>query len=132
VCDLTDCLIAVPGSHSRVRTPEERATNMIPGSDIPGQQVLSLKAGQAVFYNNNILHVGKVSTAGTRFLTVGIYRKVGRADRRLTSLPSSLFQKYNLSVKRRTLHGCYGSPPLGDLTRGLPPVLFHSLTVLLF
>lgn len=25
--------------------------------------------------------------------------------------------KYNLSVKRRTLHGCYGSPPPGDTSR---------------
>lgn len=25
--------------------------------------------------------------------------------------------KYNLQVKRRTLHGCYGSPPPGDTGR---------------
>ncbi|KAL7411360.1 hypothetical protein BDY24DRAFT_410260 [Mrakia frigida] len=78
-----DCLIAVPSSHSRVRTPEERAANAIPGAEMPGQAIISLKAGQTTFYNNNILHVGK----------------------------------YNLKVKRRTLHGCYGSPPPGDLNR---------------
>lgn len=25
--------------------------------------------------------------------------------------------KYNLAVKRRTLHGCYGCPPEGDTSR---------------
>jgi len=28
---------------------------------MPGQAIVSLKAGQTTFYNNNILHVGKVS-----------------------------------------------------------------------
>lgn len=36
-----------------------------------------------------------------------------------------LTSQYNLEVKRRTLHGCYGSPPPGDTTRG-PLVSFSS------
>lgn len=76
------CLSAVPRSHNRVRTSAERKANL-DGGDMPGAEVLALKKGQAVFYNNNILHVGK----------------------------------YNLAVKRRTLHGCYGSPPAGDDSR---------------
>lgn len=74
----------MPRSHNRVRTSEERKANLEGGwGDMPGMQTLSLKKGQGVFYNNNILHVGK----------------------------------YNLAVKRRTLHGCYGSPPAGDTSR---------------
>lgn len=76
------CLSAIPRSHNRIRTPEEREANLN-GGPMPGAQVLNLKKGQTVFYNNNIMHVGK----------------------------------YNLAVKRRTLHGCYGSPPEGDSSR---------------
>lgn len=76
------CLSAIPRSHNRIRTPEERDANLN-GGPMPGAQVLNLKKGQTVFYNNNIMHVGK----------------------------------YNLAVKRRTLHGCYGSPPEGDSSR---------------
>ena len=34
--------------------------------------------------------------------------------------------KYDLSVKRRTLHGCYGCPPEGDTTRARN-ILQHDL-----
>ncbi|WOO82109.1 uncharacterized protein LOC62_04G005610 [Vanrija pseudolonga] len=85
------CLSAVPASHRRIRTPEERKANL-EGGDMPGAQNLDLKKGQTVFYNNNILHVGK----------------------------------YNLAVKRRTLHGCYGSPPSGDTSRARN-ILQHGL-----
>ncbi len=34
--------------------------------------------------------------------------------------------KYNLSVKRRTLHGCYGCPPPGDTARARN-ILQHDL-----
>lgn len=48
-----ECLRAIPRSHNRVRTPAERKANL-EGGDMPGAQVLSLKKGQGVFYNNNI------------------------------------------------------------------------------
>jgi len=35
--------------------------------------------------------------------------------------------KYNLKVKRRTLHGCYGSPPPGDTARARN-ILQHDLS----
>ncbi|CAK9786872.1 hypothetical protein CC85DRAFT_289294 [Cutaneotrichosporon oleaginosum] len=76
------CLTAIPRSHNRVRTSAERKANL-EGGEMPGAQTLALKKGQGVFYNNNIMHVGK----------------------------------YNLAVKRRTLHGCYGCPPPGDTSR---------------
>jgi ectoine hydroxylase-related dioxygenase (phytanoyl-CoA dioxygenase family) len=47
------CLSAVPGSHKRIRTPQEREANLI-GGPMPGAQILHLKKGQTVFYNNNI------------------------------------------------------------------------------
>jgi ectoine hydroxylase-related dioxygenase (phytanoyl-CoA dioxygenase family) len=47
------CLSAVPGSHSRIRTPEEREAN-IAGGPMPGAKSVALKAGETVFYNNNI------------------------------------------------------------------------------
>lgn len=47
------CLTAVPRSHNRIRTPEERKANL-EGGEMPGAQTLALKKGQSVFYNNNI------------------------------------------------------------------------------
>ncbi|KAK4126854.1 hypothetical protein N657DRAFT_640715 [Parathielavia appendiculata] len=52
-----DSLIVVPGSHARARTEAER--NADPYEDnMPGQVVVRLKAGDCVFYDNNILHRG--------------------------------------------------------------------------
>jgi hypothetical protein len=47
-----ECLSAVPRSHSRIRTPAEREANL--NGPMPGGQVIALKAGETVFYNNNI------------------------------------------------------------------------------
>lgn len=49
-------LIVVPGSHRRVRTEEER--NAAPFENLPGQLVVELAPGDAVFYDSNILHRG--------------------------------------------------------------------------
>jgi hypothetical protein len=52
-----ESLIVVPGSHARARTDEERAAD--PFADhLEGMMVVKLNAGDAVFYNNNILHRG--------------------------------------------------------------------------
>jgi len=48
-----ECLSAVPRSHNRIRTPEEREANMN-GGPMPGAKIVGLKAGETVFYNNNI------------------------------------------------------------------------------
>ena len=51
-------LIVVPGTHARARTGEER--NAAPfEANMPGQLIVELGPGDAVFYNNNILHRGK-------------------------------------------------------------------------
>ncbi|KAK8849828.1 hypothetical protein IAR55_005164 [Kwoniella newhampshirensis] len=80
-----DCLWAVPASHNRIRTEEERTAGETGGGGdvMPGAIKVELKKGETVFYNNNILHVGT----------------------------------YNPAVKRRTLHGSYGSAPPGDTSR---------------
>jgi hypothetical protein len=50
-------LIVVPGSHARARTDEERVAEPF-AEYLEGMKVVTLKAGDAVFYNNNILHRG--------------------------------------------------------------------------
>ncbi|KAH8429592.1 phytanoyl-CoA dioxygenase family protein [Aspergillus melleus] len=50
-------LIVVPGSHRRVRTEAERNAAPYEGN-MPGQLVVELKPGDAVFYDSNILHRG--------------------------------------------------------------------------
>lgn len=50
-------LIVVPGTHARARTEAERAADPFE-QNMPGQMIVHMKAGDAVFYNNNILHRG--------------------------------------------------------------------------
>ncbi|KAL4801130.1 hypothetical protein BDV19DRAFT_8470 [Aspergillus venezuelensis] len=50
-------LIVIPGSHRRVRTEVERNADPYE-SYLPGQLVVELKPGDAVFYDSNILHRG--------------------------------------------------------------------------
>lgn len=102
-----ECLSGVPASHNRVRTPEEREANLN-GGPMPGAAVIGLKAGETVFYNNNIC----MSPA---------YRYTVWPD-----LQPVHVGKYNLAKKRRTLHGSYGSPPAGDHTRARV-ILQHDL-----
>ena len=52
-----DCLLVVPGSHRRPITADERSLTLeSPRGVLPGQRVVRLKAGETVFYDNNILH----------------------------------------------------------------------------
>lgn len=50
-------LIAVPGSHRRVRTDFERNAHPYE-PDMPDQKIVKLEPGDAVFYDSNILHRG--------------------------------------------------------------------------
>lgn len=50
-------LVVVPGSHRRVRTEEERKADPFE-NDLPGQVVVKMGPGDAVFYDSNILHRG--------------------------------------------------------------------------
>ncbi|KAI9344268.1 hypothetical protein BDR26DRAFT_917266 [Obelidium mucronatum] len=52
------CLYIIPKSHNRIRTPEERNININDPlcMNMPGAIAVELKAGQTVFYNNNIMH----------------------------------------------------------------------------
>jgi hypothetical protein len=50
-------LIVVPGSHRRARTDAERNADPFE-KNMPGQVIVEMKAGDVVFYDNNILHRG--------------------------------------------------------------------------
>ncbi|KAF8604329.1 hypothetical protein BDV93DRAFT_555602 [Ceratobasidium sp. AG-I] len=55
------CLFVVPGSHRQPRTPEQRALSISQEAPadpmtMPGAICVKLKAGDTVFYQNNILH----------------------------------------------------------------------------
>ncbi|KAK3984097.1 phytanoyl-CoA dioxygenase [Cladorrhinum sp. PSN332] len=75
--DGDESLAVVPGSHKRARTEEERRVqdawekNGGEGEDakMPGELVVKLDRGDAVFYDNNILHRG-VYKAGRERMTV--------------------------------------------------------------
>lgn len=67
-------LVVVPGSHSRPRTEAERAAG--PYEVLEGQVVVRLKAGDAVFYDNDILHRG---IYGARRERMTLHGSMGRA-----------------------------------------------------
>ncbi|KAJ7581732.1 hypothetical protein C8J56DRAFT_793539 [Mycena floridula] len=65
------CLYLVPGSHLCPRTSEQRALSMTMDPpenpfDMPGAVQLTLKAGETVFYNSNLLHCATYSTKAKR------------------------------------------------------------------
>jgi ectoine hydroxylase-related dioxygenase (phytanoyl-CoA dioxygenase family) len=69
-------LIVVPGSHARARTEAERAADPFE-IDLQGQQVVEMKAGDVVFYNNNILHRGVYKKGVERMTLHGSMGMVG-------------------------------------------------------
>ncbi|OAG01336.1 uncharacterized protein CC84DRAFT_186505 [Paraphaeosphaeria sporulosa] len=74
-------LVVVPGSHKRARTAAERAAAPYE-PHIPGQLVVQLKAGEVVFYNNNILHRGVYDPSKERMTLHGsIGTTLGSAER---------------------------------------------------
>ena len=74
-------LIVVPGSHARARTPSERATGPFDDA-MPGAITVQLKAGDVVFYNNNILHRGKYSQDVERMTLHGSVGTKGHGSER--------------------------------------------------
>ncbi|KAF2425796.1 hypothetical protein EJ08DRAFT_651952 [Tothia fuscella] len=78
-------LVIIPRSHKRARTQGERDAD--PYAEIPGQKVVSLRAGDIVFYNNNILHRGVYSKSVERMAlhgSMGVAR--GSSDRARNAL----------------------------------------------
>ncbi|ODV95715.1 hypothetical protein PACTADRAFT_50397 [Pachysolen tannophilus NRRL Y-2460] len=79
-----NCLIVVPKSHNRIRTPEERkkTTNDNRKEFIQGQITVELAPGDLVFYNNNILHRAAYSSKNLRITLHGSYGRVNHGDSR--------------------------------------------------
>ncbi|KAI9729936.1 MAG: hypothetical protein M1834_006133 [Cirrosporium novae-zelandiae] len=63
-----ESLVVVPGSHLRPRTEEERNAEPFE-KNMLGMKVVKLQPGDAIFYNNNILHRG-VYKAGKKRMTL--------------------------------------------------------------
>lgn len=79
-----DSLIVVPGSHVRVRTPQERAASPHE-PNMSGQLVVALEPGDIVFYDNNILHRGVYSASKERMSLHGSVGHVGGGRFRATT-----------------------------------------------
>jgi hypothetical protein len=69
-------LIVVPGSHARARTDVERAAEPYE-KGLPGEIKVHMKAGDVVFYNNNILHRGAYDSKVERMTLHGSMGHVG-------------------------------------------------------
>ena len=74
-------LIVVPGSHTRASTKAERAAEQYE-QDLPGQSPVHLRAGDIVFYNNNILHRGVYKSTVLRMTLHGSIGHVKGGDTR--------------------------------------------------
>lgn len=80
-----DCLIAIAGSHNRVRTTEEREKTIDPNRRkefITGEIRVQLHPGDLVFYNNNILHRAAYSSKNKRLTLHGSYGNVNQGKSR--------------------------------------------------
>lgn len=76
-----ESLIVVPGSHARARTQTEREADPY-AAELPGMVKVALKAGDVVFYDNNILHRGVYDVEKERMTLHGSVGHVkGSADR---------------------------------------------------
>ncbi|KAH7330358.1 hypothetical protein BKA65DRAFT_509238 [Rhexocercosporidium sp. MPI-PUGE-AT-0058] len=71
-----DSLIVVPASHKRARTQIERDADPFE-KGIPGEIRVQMKPGDAVFYNNNILHRGAYVSSKERMTLHG---SIGHKD----------------------------------------------------
>ena len=73
-------LIVIPGSHRRIRTESERHADPY-DSHLPGQMVVDLQPGDAVFYDSNILHRGMYEgiDAGRELGRMTLHGSVGLA-----------------------------------------------------
>ena len=69
-------LVVVPGSHKRARTEKERTADPY-AHHLPGMKIVELKAGDLVFYDNNILHRGVYDSSIERMTLHG---SVGHID----------------------------------------------------
>ena len=65
-----ESLIVVPGSHKRARTAVEREAGPFE-KGIPGEIRVKMKAGDCVFYDNNILHRGAYESVRERMTLHG-------------------------------------------------------------
>ena len=65
-----ESLVAVPGSHLRARSQVERSADPFE-TNLPGQAIVKMNAGDIVFYNNNILHRGVYTSAVERMTLHG-------------------------------------------------------------
>ena len=98
------CLVVVPGSHRRARTESERAADPYQ-SVLDGMKVVELKAGDAVFYDHNILHRGVYPGGKPRATLHGSIGKTG-TDRARVILQHGVGDW----IRRRSFSG------LGDLS----------------
>jgi Phytanoyl-CoA dioxygenase (PhyH) len=109
-------LVVVPGSHNRARTPAERDADPF-AATLPDMKVVEMRAGDLVFYNNNILHrgvydahvermtlhgsIGHVRGSKQRARNVlqhGVGDWVGRCD--FSNLPQNIVQRAEGMRKR--------------------------------
>jgi hypothetical protein len=76
-----ESLIVVPGSHIRARTEVERNAGPYE-KGLPGEIKVQMKAGDVVFYNNNILHRGAYLSNVERMTLHGSMGHVGGSSLR--------------------------------------------------
>jgi hypothetical protein len=80
-----ESLIAVPGSHVRARTDVERSAGPFE-TGLPNETRVKMKAGDVVFYNNNILHRGAYRSEVERMTLHGSMGHVGGSSLRATNV----------------------------------------------
>jgi hypothetical protein len=81
------CLVIVPASHHRAKTPEERDICFNrPNDPMPHQMAVSLQAGQGVYYISNLLHRGVYSCRQQRETIHACMESVHASVRKIDAL----------------------------------------------
>ena len=87
-----DCLQIIPGSQLRNRAERERECLVnSPHDDLPGQQVIALKAGQVAFWCGKTIHRGSMRMDAERLTLAASWRK-WEADEALEEKVDSRFE----------------------------------------
>lgn len=109
-----DSLVLVPGSQRRARTKFEREAD--PYEDnMPDQMTVRLRAGDLVFYNNNILHRGVYSAQNERMTLHGSMGVIGADPDRAKNILQHGIGEWVADCDFSTLSGLVGGQQKNQL-----------------
>ena len=113
-----ESLIVLPGSHARSRTLEERNAEPYE-ANLSGQKFVKMKAGDLVFYNNNILHRGVYDAEKERMTLHGSIGMVGTDKARARNVLQHGIEEWVGRCDFQGLEGGFNGKRIGNVAEGM-------------